>query len=53
MAKTKQISPLIKAKIGPALGFRTPSNFRGKTFSSGGKSIAKFNPATFKTQHKG
>ncbi len=39
----------------PGPGFRTPSFFRGNQF---GKNIRpgggpKFNPGTFKTQHKG
>jgi len=50
----KQQAPLIKSKLGPALGFGTPSFFRGSRFSGkpnyqGGK----FNPSQFHTQHKG
>lgn len=44
--------------VGP--GFRTPSPFRGSIFSKGGAiggrgqmPQMKFNPARFKTQHKG
>ncbi|HSX48921.1 MAG TPA: hypothetical protein VLE44_01530 [Candidatus Saccharimonadales bacterium] len=47
----KQTAPIIKAKFGKQLGFRTPSTFKGKTFS--GKSTAGFDPSRFKTQHKG
>lgn len=48
----KQQAPLIKNKVGPALGYRTPDFFRAKTF--GGKTMgSKFNPSFFHTQHKG
>lgn len=50
----KQQAPLIKSKLGPALGFRTPSFFRGSKF--GGKQNLqgpKFNASQFRTQHKG
>jgi len=41
----------IKKKAGPALGFRTPSFFKGSKFSS--KAVAtKSNPSQFRTQHK-
>lgn len=41
-----------KKKAGPPLGFRTPSFFRAKNFGSKG-SAPKYDPARFKTQHKG
>jgi len=54
MAKdsVKQKTPFIKKKAGPQLGYRTSDFFKGRTF---GKSIKGqgFNPASFKTQHKG
>jgi hypothetical protein len=46
----------------PGPGFRTASSFRGSIFSGGGSKFSgnkpqnikvKFNPAQFKTQHKG
>jgi hypothetical protein len=46
----------IKKKDRPeaAIGFRTSNFFRGKIFKPGGmKPGIKFNPTTFKTQHKG
>lgn len=46
----------IKSKSKPNMpgpGFRTPSNFRSKSFSPGGNRTPKFNPGLFKTQHKG
>jgi len=55
MPKAKPTSsPLVKSKLGPALGFGTPSFFRGSRFS--GKPNfqgPKFNPSQFHTQHKG
>jgi hypothetical protein len=45
----KQQAPLIKSKLEPALGFRTPSFFKGKPNFQG----PKFNPSQFRTQHKG
>jgi len=48
----------IKKKEGPnqaGPGYRTPDHFKGSRFS-GGKTTnlpMKFNPAQFKTQHKG
>ncbi|MCX6706082.1 MAG: hypothetical protein AAB954_02575 [Patescibacteria group bacterium] len=55
MPKAKATStPLVKSKLEPALGFRTPSFFRGSRFS--GKpnfQSPKFNPTQFHTQHKG
>lgn len=45
----------MKAKIKKANskpGFKIPLSFRGNLFGKAG-SQAKFNPATFKTQHKG
>ena len=47
----KQKAPLLKSKFGKQLGYRTPDHFKGKTF--GGKAGAGFDPARFKTQHKG
>ena len=37
------------------LGYRTPDHFKGEKFNPSKKSgaQAKFNPAMFKTQHKG
>lgn len=47
MAKT-----YIKAKSGPALGYRTPDAFKmGNRFK--GRPQLKFNPNRFHTQHKG
>lgn len=47
----------IKSKSGPnAQGpkFRTPDHFKGKAFSGRGVFAGfKFNPAQFRTQHKG
>jgi len=43
----------IKKKSAPALGFRTPSFFKGSKFSGKPQAGAKFNPASFRTQHKG
>jgi len=54
MSQVTQKAPLIKAKYGKQLGYNTPDNFRSRTF--GGKvggSVVKFDPARFKTQHKG
>ncbi|MBU0998224.1 hypothetical protein KJ570_01680 [Patescibacteria group bacterium] len=54
MAKntTKQKTPFIKKKAGPQLGYRTSDFFKKKTFGSSTKGQS-FNPAQFKTQHKG
>jgi hypothetical protein len=42
----------IKTKQGQSLGFRTPDHFKRKTFVS--QAVPqKFNPARFRTQHKG
>lgn len=52
----------IKKKDGPKKGpkYRTPDHFKGrlaakasKFSGKGQKQTQKFNPATFKTQHKG
>jgi hypothetical protein len=44
----------IKKKAGPQLGFRTSKFFRGSKFSQKGVAAqTKFNPANFRTQHKG
>ena len=55
MAKT-----FIKSKSKPNAagpGYRTPDHFKGSVFSGGQSKIPtpvlKFNPAQFKTQHKG
>lgn len=48
----KQTNTFIKKKAGPQLGFRTSDFFKGKTFNEFNKG-QKFNPAQFKTQHKG
>jgi len=50
--KKKQKTPFIKKKDGPQLGYKTPDFFKGKTFGSSAKGQG-FNPAQFKTQHKG
>jgi len=50
--KKKQKNPFIKKKDGSQLGYRTPDFFKGKTFGSSTKGQG-FNPAQFKTQHKG
>ena len=45
-----------KKKDGPKKGpgYRTPDNFKGKVFGGKrGQTHAKFNPSTFKVQHKG
>ncbi len=41
----------IKKKENKVIGFKNPVSFRGKIF--GKTSQAKFNPGTFKVQHKG
>ena len=46
-------APLIKAKYGKTLGYRTPDNFKSRTFGKGGPNVVKFTPGLFKTQHKG
>ena len=50
-----QKSSFVKKKAGPQLGYRTSDHFKGSKFSGGKtKEIkTKFNPAQFKTQHKG
>ncbi len=48
----KNKSSFNKKKVKPPLGFRTPSFFRASKFGSKG-SAPKFDPARFKTQHKG
>lgn len=55
MADTNtQKAPLIKSKLGTSLGFRTSDHFRATRFGGGAKLSTKgFNPAQFKTQHKG
>gem|GEM_PF-2053240 len=45
-------APVIKSKFGKALGYRTPDHFKGKTFGAKSQS-GTFDPARFKTQHKG
>jgi len=50
--KKKQKTPFIKKKAGSQLGYRTSDFFKGKTFGSSTKAQS-FNPAQFKTQHKG
>jgi hypothetical protein len=44
-------APILKSKFGKQLGFRTPDHFKGETFREG--KGAGFDPARFKTQHKG
>jgi len=44
-------APLLKGKFGKQLGYRTPDHFKGKTFSQ--PKSSGFDPARFKTQHKG
>lgn len=51
MAQLKGQNSIVKKKLGPQLGFRTPSFIRGKNFSN--KGTGGFNPGRFKTQHKG
>lgn len=51
MDMAKQTAPIIKAKFGKQLGFRTPTSVKGKAFS--GKNTVGFDPSRFKTQHKG
>lgn len=51
--KPKTKSPYIKSKAGAQLGFRTSDHFKGRNFGGGKAMGAKFNPSTFKTQHKG
>jgi len=56
MAKSsvKQKAPLVKKKLGPALGFRTNDYFRSTKFGKGpGKFQTRQNPSQFITQHKG
>lgn len=46
----------IKKKEGPkkSPGYRTPDNFKGKIFGGRrGNLPLKFNPSTFRIQHKG
>ncbi len=43
----------IKKKAESKLGFRTPDFQRGKRFGSVNTASPRFNPAQFKTQHKG
>lgn len=50
--KTKQQNSFVKKSPASTLGFRTPSFFRASKFGSKG-SGPKFDPARFKTQHKG
>ncbi|HEX6977404.1 MAG TPA: hypothetical protein VF185_03545 [Patescibacteria group bacterium] len=50
--KTKQKNSFIKTTPASTLGFRTPSFFRGSKFGGKGNTV-KFDPARFKTQHKG
>jgi len=54
--KSKKIQKIsfVKQKAGPALGYRTTQSFKKSRFGGkkGGPSV-KFNPAQFKTQHKG
>ena len=56
MAKTFSKSKDGKNQAGP--GFRTSDHFKGSIFSGGKSKFSpgnqpKFNPAQFKTQHKG
>jgi hypothetical protein len=50
-AKAGPVALNLRSKFGKPLGFRTPDHFKGKTF--GGKGSGGFDPARFKTQHKG
>ncbi len=46
----------VKKKSGPnATGpkYRTPSHFKGKKFRGGKTPNIKFNPSSFKNQHRG
>lgn len=54
MAESKNPKGYIKnkSKIGSSVGFNTSSFFRNKGFRAGGVKSG-FNPASFKTQHKG
>lgn len=49
-AKPGPIGINFRSKFGNPLGFKTPDHFKGKT--SGAKGTG-FDPARFKTQHKG
>jgi len=40
-----------RSKFGNPLGFRTPDHFKGRVI--GGNKASGFDPARFKTQHKG
>jgi len=48
-----QKAPLIKSKFGKQLGYRTSASFRSKEFGKSSAGVVKFDPARFKTQHKG
>lgn len=49
----KQKAPILKSKFGKQLGYRTPDHFKGQTFGAKGPQSGNFDPARFKTQHKG
>jgi hypothetical protein len=53
MAEKNKAKSFIKKKFKPGaiIGFNSPSTFRGRVNSPGKRTI--FNPASFKTQHKG
>lgn len=44
---------LVKSKFGKPLGYRTPDNFRSRGFGKSKAGMVKYDPARFKTQHKG
>lgn len=59
-SESAKMKHFIKSKSKPNAagpGFRTPDHFKGSVFSGGQSKAAtpllKFNPAQFKTQHKG
>lgn len=54
MSQSTKKVPLLKPKFGSRFGFGAPSGQRASAQAGkGGPSVVKFDPARFKTQHKG
>jgi len=52
MSNKKKPKSFQKKKVGTALGYRTPDNFKSKLFGRQNINV-KFNPGSIKTQHRG
>ncbi len=54
MSQSDKKVPLFKPRFGSGLGFKSAGNPRGGALAGKpGSGVVKFDPARFKTQHKG